>query len=157
MSFWEFTKWSALEATAEFFAPLITPRMRLTKNRAHQSEKRADVGAGRGIREDLAHGTREENDEYLRPRGRGTAEQATGQDVDKGREQVNQYIGRGREIVARGRAQWEDFVERGQNIVQEQTSRVNDTVNERHFPAAPRQSPERAVEQGQSDVASDKD
>jgi 6-phosphogluconate dehydrogenase len=49
--------------------------------------------------------------------------------VDKGKEQVHQYVGRGREVVDRGRAQWEDFVERGKNLVNEKTTRVGAAVD----------------------------
>ena len=47
----------------------------------------------------------------------------------KSKEQVSQYVGRGREVVDRGRAQWEDFVERGKNLVQDQTTRVGAAVD----------------------------
>lgn len=83
--------------------------------------------SGRETREDLAQGARE-GTEYLRARGRQAADQM-GQMVDKGKEQVNQYMGRGREIMDRGRAQWEDFVERGKNLVNDQTTRVGAAVD----------------------------
>ena len=82
--------------------------------------------SGRETREDLAQSARE-GSEYLKARGRQAAERA-GQIVDKGKEQVSHYVGRGREVVDRGRAQWEDFVERGKNLVQDQTSRVGAAV-----------------------------
>jgi hypothetical protein len=41
--------------------------------------------------------------------------------VDKGKEQVGEY-------VDRGRAQWEEFVERGKSLVSEQTGRVTAAV-----------------------------
>ena len=47
--------------------------------------------SGRETREDLAQGARE-GTEYLRARSRQAAEQV-GQIVDKGKEQVNQYVG----------------------------------------------------------------
>jgi len=49
--------------------------------------------SGRETREDLAQGARD-GSEYLRVRGRQAAERA-GQMVDKGKEQVNQYVGAG--------------------------------------------------------------
>jgi gas vesicle protein len=83
--------------------------------------------SGRETREDLAQGARE-GSEYLRARSRQAAEQV-GQIVDKSKEQMSQYVGRGREVVDRGRAQWEDFVERGKNLVNDQTSRVGAAVD----------------------------
>ncbi|MGA2085681.1 MAG: YtxH domain-containing protein, partial [Terracidiphilus sp.] len=47
---------------------------------------------------------------------------------DKTKEQVSEYVERGREAVDRGRAQWEEFVERGKNLVAEQTNRVTAAV-----------------------------
>jgi hypothetical protein len=49
--------------------------------------------------------------------------------VDKGKEQVGEYVERGREVVDRGRAQWEEFVEHGKNLVSEQTGRVTAAVD----------------------------
>jgi hypothetical protein len=49
--------------------------------------------------------------------------------VDKSKEQVSDYVDRGREVVDRGRAQWEEFVERGKNLVAEQTGRVSAAVD----------------------------
>jgi hypothetical protein len=49
--------------------------------------------------------------------------------VDRGKEQVGEYVDRGREVVDRGRAQWEEFVERGKNLVTDQTSRVTTAVD----------------------------
>jgi 6-phosphogluconate dehydrogenase len=49
--------------------------------------------------------------------------------VDKSKEQVSEYVERGREVVDRGRAQWEEFVERGKNLVSEQTGRVTAAVD----------------------------
>ncbi len=83
--------------------------------------------SGRETREDLAKSA-QEGSEYLRARGRQAAERAS-QMVDKGKEQVTEYVGRGREVVDRGRAQWEDFVERGKNLVQDQTTRVGAAVD----------------------------
>jgi len=49
--------------------------------------------------------------------------------VDKGKDQVNEYVGRSREAVDRGRAQWEEFVERGKGMVTDQTTRVAAAVD----------------------------
>jgi gas vesicle protein len=83
--------------------------------------------SGRETREDLVNGARE-GTEYLRARTRQAAEQM-GDLVDKSKEQVSEYVERGREVVDRGRAQWEEFVERGKNLVSEQTGRVTAAVD----------------------------
>jgi hypothetical protein len=49
--------------------------------------------------------------------------------VGKSKDQVGEYVDRGREVVDRGRAQWEEFVERGKNLVSEQTVRVGAAVD----------------------------
>ena len=82
--------------------------------------------SGRETREDLVSGAKE-GTEYLRNRTRQAAEQASVL-VDKGKEQVGEYVERGREVVDRGRAQWEEFVERGKNLVTDQTGRVTAAV-----------------------------
>jgi methyl-accepting chemotaxis protein len=75
----------------------------------------------------LVSGARE-GTEYLRNRTRQAAEEVSAL-VDKSKEQVGEYVERGREAVDRGRAQWEEFVERGKNIVTDQTSRVAAAVD----------------------------
>ena len=82
--------------------------------------------SGRETREDIAQGARE-GTEYLRVRGRQAAEQV-GTLVDKSKEHMSEYAGRGREVIDRGRAQWEEFVERGKNLVGDQTTRVSAAV-----------------------------
>jgi gas vesicle protein len=82
--------------------------------------------SGRETREDLANSARE-GTEYLRHRGKQVAEHVSGI-VDKSREQVGEYVDRGREVVDRGRAQWEEFVERGKSLVGDQSSRVSAAV-----------------------------
>ena len=82
--------------------------------------------SGRETREDLAQGARE-GTEYLRARTRQAVEEV-GALVDKSKEQMSDYVGRGREAVDRGRAQWEEFVERGKSLVTDQSSRVAATV-----------------------------
>ncbi len=42
---------------------------------------------------------------------------------------MGEYVERGREVVDRGRAQWEEFVERGKNLVADQTTRVSAAVD----------------------------
>jgi gas vesicle protein len=83
--------------------------------------------SGRETREDLASGARE-GTEYLRNRTRQAAEEVSAL-VDKSKQQVGEYVERGREAVDRGRAQWEEFVERGKNIVTDQTTRVTAAVD----------------------------
>jgi gas vesicle protein len=83
--------------------------------------------SGRETREDLASGAREGTD-YLRNRTRQAAEEVSAL-VDKSKEQMGEYVDRGREAVDRGRAQWEEFVERGKNMVTEQTTRVSAAVD----------------------------
>jgi len=83
--------------------------------------------SGRETREDLANSAKE-GTEYLRHRTRIAAEEV-GALVDRSKEQVSQYVERGREAVDRGRAQWEEFVERGKSMVAEQTSRVTAAVD----------------------------
>jgi len=78
--------------------------------------------SGRETREELATGARE-GSEYLRNRTSQAAEEVSAF-VDKSKQQVAEYVEKGREAVDRGRAQWEEFVERGKHLVSEQTSRV---------------------------------
>ena len=82
--------------------------------------------SGRETREDIAQGARE-GKEYLRTKSRDAAKKA-GALVDKGKEQVGEYVDRGREMVDKGRAQWEEFVERGKSLVGDQANRVNAAV-----------------------------
>jgi gas vesicle protein len=83
--------------------------------------------SGRETRDELASGARE-GTEYLRKRTRQAAEEVNAL-VDKSKEQLDDYVERGREAVDRGRAQWEEFVERGKGLVNEQTGRVTAAVD----------------------------
>jgi gas vesicle protein len=83
--------------------------------------------SGRETREDLAHGARG-GTEYLRNKSKDAAKQM-GSLVDKGKDQVNDYMDRGRDVIDKGRAQWEEFVERGKGLVGDQTSRVSAAVD----------------------------
>jgi gas vesicle protein len=83
--------------------------------------------SGRETREDLLIGARDGTD-YVRNRARQAAEEVSAL-VDRSKEQVGEYVDRGREAVDRGRAQWEEFVERGKNLVAEQTGRVTAAVD----------------------------
>jgi gas vesicle protein len=82
--------------------------------------------SGSETREDLANGAREGSD-YLRARTKLAAEEVSAF-VDKSKQQVAEYVEKGREAVDRGRAQWEEFVERGKTVVTEQTGRVGAAV-----------------------------
>ena len=83
--------------------------------------------AGRETREDLLNSAREGTD-YLRHRTRQAADEVSAL-VDKSKEQVTEYVERGREAVDRGRAQWEEFVERGKHLVNDQSTRVAAAVD----------------------------
>ena len=83
--------------------------------------------AGKDTREDLISSARE-GTEYLKQRGRETADQV-GDLVDRGKSQVNEYVGRGKEYVERGRAQWDEFVNQGRQFVSDQTSKVSAAVD----------------------------
>lgn len=83
--------------------------------------------SGRETRAELANGARE-GTEYLRARTRQAAEEVSAI-VDKSRQQVAEYVEKGREAVDRGRAQWEEFVERGKHLVGEQSTRVSAAVD----------------------------
>jgi len=83
--------------------------------------------SGRETRDDLVTGARE-GTEYLRQRTRQAAEEVSSL-VDKSKEQMGEYVERGREAVDRGRQQWEEFVERGKSAVAEQTGRVTAAVD----------------------------
>ena len=83
--------------------------------------------SGRETREHLAHGARG-GKEYLRNKSKDAADRV-GAMVDKGKDQMNDYLDRGRDVLDKGRAQWEEFVERGKGMVGDQTSRVSAAVD----------------------------
>jgi len=83
--------------------------------------------SGRETREDIVSGAKE-GTEYLRTRTRQAADEVSAI-VDKGKDQVTEYVERGRQAVDRGRAQWEEFVERGKSLVSEQAGRVSTAVD----------------------------
>lgn len=83
--------------------------------------------SGREIREDIASGARE-GTEYLRTRTKQAADEVSAI-VDKSRQQMNEYVDRGKEAVDRGRAQWEEFVERGKSTVAEHAGKVSAAVD----------------------------
>ena len=83
--------------------------------------------SGRETREDLISSAKDST-ELLRAKTRQAADEVSAL-VDKSKEQMNEYVERGREAVDRGRAQWEEFVERGKNFVADQSSRVTAAVD----------------------------
>ncbi len=70
--------------------------------------------AGREVREDVANSARD-GAEYLKQRSRETADQVAVL-VEKGKAQVNDYVGQGKEYIERGRAQVEQAVDTGPRI-----------------------------------------
>ncbi len=76
--------------------------------------------AGREVREDVASSARE-GAEYLRQRSRETADQVAVL-VEKGKAQVNDYVGQGKEYIERGRATVEQAVAQGRGFVQQQAA-----------------------------------
>lgn len=82
--------------------------------------------SGRETRADIAQGTLE-GAKYLRARTREAKENISTL-VEKGKEQIGEFVDRGRETMDRGRAQWEEFVERGKNLVADQTTRVSAAI-----------------------------
>jgi gas vesicle protein len=83
--------------------------------------------SGREMREDLVSGAKD-GTEFLRAKTRQAADEVNAM-VDKSKEQMSEYVERGREAVDRGRAQWEEFVERGKNFVSDQGGRVSAAVD----------------------------
>jgi len=83
--------------------------------------------SGRETRDELASSAKE-GSEYLRNRTRQAAEEVSAL-VDKSKQQVGEYVERGREYVDRGREQWEEFVERGKNLVNDKTKKVAAAVD----------------------------
>jgi gas vesicle protein len=83
--------------------------------------------AGRETREELMSSAKE-GTEYLKQRGREAVDQV-GDIVDRGKGQVNEYVGRGKEYVERGRAQWDEFVNQGRQYVNDQGGRVSAAVD----------------------------
>ncbi|HUA98127.1 MAG TPA: YtxH domain-containing protein [Terracidiphilus sp.] len=83
--------------------------------------------SGRETRDTIVNSAKDST-EFLRAKTQQVTE-AAGSLVDKGKEQVGEYVDRGRDAVERGRAQWEEFVERGKSFVSDQSSRVTAAVD----------------------------
>ena len=82
--------------------------------------------AGKETREELLSSARE-GTEFLKQKSRDAVDQV-GDMVDRGKTQVNEYVGRSKEYVERGRAQWDEFVNQGKQFVGDQTGRVTAAV-----------------------------
>jgi gas vesicle protein len=83
--------------------------------------------AGREVREDVANSARD-GAEYLKQRSRETADQVAVL-VEKGKAQVNDYVGQGKDYIERGRAQVEQVVTQGRGFVQQQADKVAAAVD----------------------------
>ena len=83
--------------------------------------------AGTDTRESLAEGARERA-EYLKQKSKDAAAQVNSY-VDAGKEQLSDYVERGKQAVATGRSQVEDYVERGRKVVAKQASKVSAAVD----------------------------
>jgi gas vesicle protein len=83
--------------------------------------------SGNETREDILQGARE-GSEYLKNKSRAAADQV-GNLIEVGKDQVNEYVDRGKQAVERGRAQWENYVDRGRQVVAEQADRVSAAVD----------------------------
>jgi gas vesicle protein len=83
--------------------------------------------AGRETRDDLASSARE-GSEYVRQRY-GEAAGQVGELVDRGKEQLSEYVDRGKEVVDRGRSQVGEYVDRASKVVNEQTGKVSAAVD----------------------------
>jgi gas vesicle protein len=77
---------------------------------------------GRETREELAEGMRE-GGEYLRQQSRVAAEQLNNL-VATGKEQMSDYVEKGRKIVERGRGQMGEYVDLGKQKMSEHADRV---------------------------------
>ncbi len=52
-----------------------------------------------------------------------------GQMVDQGREQINDYVDKGRDYYEKGRTQWSQYVDKGKDFLAEQQDKVAGAVN----------------------------
>jgi gas vesicle protein len=83
--------------------------------------------AGKEVREDVANSARE-GAEYLKQRSRETADQVSTL-VERGKSQVNDYVGQSKEYIDRGRAQVEQAIYQGREFVQEKAGKVAAAVD----------------------------
>ena len=71
--------------------------------------------SGRETREDLASGAQD-------------AKEKANQYVEQGKDQVGQYVDKGREYYEKGRTQWSDYVDKGKDFLQDQQGKVASAV-----------------------------
>ncbi len=83
--------------------------------------------AGSETRDDLLEQARGSG-EYLKQKSRVAADQVNNL-VDSGKDQVSDYVNRGKQAVERGRSQWEDVVDRGRQAVSEHAGKVSAAVD----------------------------
>ncbi len=72
--------------------------------------------SGQETREDLAAQARD-------------AKEKADQYVAQGKDQLNEYVDKGREFYDKGRTQWSQYVDKGKDFVQEQQSKVASAVD----------------------------
>jgi gas vesicle protein len=82
---------------------------------------------GSETRDDLLQGARGSG-EYVKKKSRVAANQVNNL-IEVGKDQVGDYVERGKQVVDRGRAQWENYVDRGRQVVAEQTEKVAAAVD----------------------------
>jgi gas vesicle protein len=83
--------------------------------------------AGTDTRETLAEGARERA-EYLKQKSKDAAAQVNTY-VDAGKEQVGDYVVRGKKAVERGRSQVETYIEQGRKVVAKHADKVSAAVD----------------------------
>jgi gas vesicle protein len=83
--------------------------------------------AGSDTRDSLAEGARERA-EYLKQRSRDAAAQVNTY-VDAGKDQLNDYVEKGKQAVAQGRAQVNDYMEKGRQTVAHHANKVAAAVD----------------------------
>ena len=83
--------------------------------------------AGRDTRDDLASSARE-GSEYVRQRY-GDAASQVGDLVDRSKDQLSEYVDRGKEVVDKGRSQVGQYVDRASKVVNEHTGKVSAAVD----------------------------
>jgi gas vesicle protein len=83
--------------------------------------------AGSDTRDTLADGARERA-EYLKQRSKDAAAQVNTY-VDASKDQLNDYVEKGKQAVAQGRAQVADYAERGRQVVAQHANKVAAAVD----------------------------
>ncbi len=83
--------------------------------------------SGAETRDDLAASARE-GKEYLARQSQVVRDQAN-QWVDRGREQFDDYVERGKDLYSQGRDQVSEYVDKGRDVLNQQVNRVGAAVN----------------------------